>query len=185
MADEQVKAGGRAAWLKQRAEDRRIRLSEVLAPPGMGPLSGAKPGASAGPDAPAPLSKEVMVAVQNTERTPEMMAGLTKLMDEAEEHLARGRYPEAKAAYTRVMPFMPESGRAKAGMAWSLVGTGSPMADRIWSVAVGSDPAAVDALGDVLLAKGDGKGAKALWAKLKDSAPGYPQKAALEAKLTK
>jgi hypothetical protein len=151
----------------------------------MGPLSGAKPGASAGPDAPAPLSKEVMEAVQNTERTPEMMAGLTKLMDEAEEHLARGRYPEAKAAYTRVMPFMPESGRAKAGMAWSLVGTGSPMADRIWSVAVGSDPAAVDALGDVLLAKGDGKGAKALWAKLKDSAPGYPNKAALEAKLTK
>jgi tetratricopeptide (TPR) repeat protein len=121
-------------------------------------------------------------AVQNTERTPEMEQGLAKLVEEGEEHLARGRYQEALAAYTRVVPFQPENGRAKAGMAWSLVGLGRPMADRIWSVAVGADPAAVEKLGDTLQAKGDAKGAKALWAKLLQSAPDYPNKASLQAK---
>jgi hypothetical protein len=81
-----------------------------------------------------------------------------------------------------VVPFQPDNGRAKAGMAWALVGKGSPMADRIWGVAVGSDAAAVEKLGDTLLAKGDAKGAKALWAKLLQSAPDYPNKAALQAK---
>ena len=84
-----------------------------------------------------------------------------------------------------MVPFQPEHGRGKAGMAWSLVGLGRPMADRIWGVAVGADPKAVESLGDTLQAKGDAKGAKALWAKLKDSAPGYANKASLEAKLSK
>jgi tetratricopeptide (TPR) repeat protein len=192
MADEMVKAGGRKAWLSQRAEDRKIRLSQILAP-GAGPMAGAMAGAGPmaggaqqqGAAGPAPLTPEMVEAVQNTERTPELEAGLAKLVEEGEEHLARGRFKEALAAYTRVVPFQPENGRAKAGMAWSLVGLGRPMADRIWGVAVGADPAAVESLGDTLQAKGDAKGAKALWAKLKDSAPTYPNKAALEAKLSK
>lgn len=186
MADETVKAGGRKAWLKQRAEDRKVRLSQLLAP-GAGAMAGAGPmagGAQQGAAGPAPLTPEMVEAVQNTERTPELEAGLAKLVEQGEEHLARGRYQEALAAYTRVVPFQPENGRAKAGMAWSLVGLGRPMAERIWGVAVGADPKAVESLGDTLQAKGDAKGAKALWAKLKDSAPDYANKAALEAKLS-
>jgi predicted negative regulator of RcsB-dependent stress response len=57
------------------------------------------------------------------------------------------------------------------------------MAANVWSVAVSSDAAAVEALGDTLKAKGDDTGARALWARLKQSAPGYPQRASLEAKL--
>ena len=56
------------------------------------------------------------------------------------------------------------------------------MADRVWGVAVSSDPSSVEKLGDTLLAKGDAKGAKAVWAKLLASAPNYPNKAALQAK---
>ncbi|XXF76767.1 hypothetical protein P2318_27470 [Myxococcaceae bacterium GXIMD 01537] len=186
LADETAKAGGRKAFLQQRAEDRRIRLSQMLAEaPAGGPMMGGGMAGSAGKDTPPQLTPEMVEAVQNTERTPELEAGLGKLVEEGEEHLSKGRYQEALAAYTRVVPFQPENGRAKAGMAWSLVGLGRPMADRIWSVAVGADPAAVEALGDTLLAKGDGKGAKALWTKLKDSAPGYPNKASLEAKLSR
>lgn len=184
MADETVKAGGRKAWLKQRAEDRKVRLSQILST-GSGPMAGMAAGGQQGAAGPAPLTPEMVEAVQNTERTPELEAGLAKLVEEGEEHLARGRYQEALAAYTRVVPFQPENGRAKAGMAWSLVGLGRPMADRIWGVAVGTDPKAVESLGDTLQAKGDAKGAKALWAKLKDSAPGYANKASLEAKLSK
>lgn len=188
MAEETVNAGGRAAWLKLRAEDRRIRLSEILAdgpmggPMAGGPMMGGGAAEQAGP---APLTPEMVEAVQNTERTPELEAGLAKLVEEGEEHLARGRYQEARGVYTRVVPFQPENGRARAGMAWALVQAGSPMADRIWSVAVSSSPGDVEALGDTLLAKGDEKGARALWAKLKDSAPGYANKASLEAKLSK
>jgi hypothetical protein len=46
------------------------------------------------------------------------------------------------------------------------------MADNIWRVAL-QDPAAIDALGDTLKAKGDADGAKQLWLKLKDTAPAY------------
>jgi hypothetical protein len=62
------------------------------------------------------------------------------------------------------------------------VGLGRPMADRIWGVAVSSDAAAVEKLGDTLQARGDGRGAKALWTKLLSSAPDYPNKASLQAK---
>jgi tetratricopeptide (TPR) repeat protein len=169
LVDETVKAGGRQKLLASRAEDRRIRLSQAASP--------------AQADAPRPLSKEAIEAVQNTERTPELEQGLAKLVEEGEEHLARGRYQEALANYTRVVPFQPENGRAKAGMAWALVGLGRPMAARVWGVAVQADPAAVERLGDTLKAKGDGKGAKALWQKLASDAPDYANKAALQAKL--
>ncbi|MBZ4420966.1 lipopolysaccharide assembly protein LapB [Myxococcus sp. RHSTA-1-4] len=169
LVEETVKAGGRKKLLASRAEDRRIRLSQAAAP--------------AQPDAPRPLSQEAIEAVKNTERTPELEQGLAKLVEEGEEHLAKGRYQEALANYTRVVPFQPENGRAKAGMAWALVGLGRPMSARVWGVAVQSDPAAVEKLGDTLKAKGDAKGAKALWEKLATDAPDYANKAALQAKL--
>ncbi|WP_163870172.1 tetratricopeptide repeat protein [Myxococcus eversor] len=169
LVDETVKAGGRAKLLASRAEDRRIRLAQA-------PVA-------QGPDVPRPLTKEMVDAVQNTERTPELEQGLAKLVDEGEEHLAKGRFQEALGNYTRVVPFQPENGRAKAGMAWALVGLGRPMAARVWGVAVQSDPASVEKLGDTLKAKGDEKGAKALWEKLASDAPDY-NKSALQAKLT-
>ncbi|RKG64885.1 hypothetical protein D7V80_25400 [Corallococcus sp. CA054B] len=167
------KAGGRKKWLATRAADRKVRLSQNTA------QAAAMPS-----DAPRPLTPEMVDAVKNTERTPELEAGLTKLVEEGEEHLARGRYQEALANYTRVVPFQPENGRAKAGMAWALVGLGRPMGARVWSVALESDAAAVEKLGDTLLAKGDAKGAKALWEKLSQDVPNYPNKAALQAKLS-
>ncbi|MBZ4330543.1 tetratricopeptide repeat protein [Corallococcus interemptor] len=168
-----AKAGGRKKWLQSRAEDRKVRLSQSTA------QAAAMP-----PDAPRPLTPEMVDAVKNTERTPELEAGLTKLVEEGEEHLARGRYQEALANYTRVVPFQPENGRAKAGMAWALVGLGRPMGARVWSVALESDAGAVEKLGDTLLAKGDAKGARALWEKLAQDVPNYPNKAALQAKLS-
>jgi tetratricopeptide (TPR) repeat protein len=171
--EETVKAGGRKKWLASRAEDRKVRLSQSPA------QAAAMP-----PDAPRPLTPEMVDAVKNTERTPELEAGLTQLVEEGEEHLARGRFQEALANYTRVVPFQPENGRAKAGMAWALVGLGRPMGARVWSVALQSDAGAVEKLGDTLLAKGDAKGAKALWEKLAQDVPNYPNKAALQAKLS-
>ena len=82
------------------------------------------------------------------------------------------------------MPVLPESGRAKAGMAYALVGLNrQPMADRVWGVAVQSDPAAVDALGDSLKQLGDESGAKKVWVKLAESAPSYPGLDGLKKKL--
>jgi tetratricopeptide (TPR) repeat protein len=123
-------------------------------------------------------------AAQNMQRTPELEAGFAKLVEQGEESLAKGRYQEALDAYKRVVPFQPENGRAKAGMAWAMVGLDrQPMADRVWMVAVSSDPAAVDHLGDLLKQKGDDKGARALWAKLKASAPDYAASSGLDKKL--
>jgi tetratricopeptide (TPR) repeat protein len=183
-----VKAGGREKWKKTRAEDRRIRLSQMPKEPAApmaaaGPMQGsAGPMGGQGQDGPPALTQEMVDAVQNTEHTPELEAGLAKLVEQGEDHLAQGKYDEALGVYRRVVPFQPENGRAKAGMAWALVGLGKPMADRVWGVAVSSDPAAVEKLGDTLMSKGDAKGAKALWAKLLQSAPDYPNKAALQAK---
>ncbi|MFP2961384.1 hypothetical protein ACLEPN_27145 [Myxococcus sp. 1LA] len=171
LVEETVKAGGRKQLLASRAEDRRIRLSQAPA--------------TASPDAPRPLSQEMVDAVKNTERTPELEQGLAKLVEEGEELLAKGQFQEALANYTRVVPFQPENGRAKAGMAWALVGLERPMAARVWGVAVQSDPLSVEKLGDTLKAKGDDKGAKALWEKLATDAPDYPNKASLQAKLGK
>ncbi|MFB1480004.1 tetratricopeptide repeat protein [Corallococcus sp. RDP092CA] len=171
--EEIAKAGGRKKWLASRAEDRKVRLSQSTA------QAAALP-----PDAPRPLTPEMVDAVKNTERTPELEAGLARLVEEGEEHLAHGRYQEALSSYTRVVPFQPENGRAKAGMAWALVGLGRPMGARVWSVALQSDAAAVEKLGDTLLAKGDAKGARAVWEKLAQDVPNYPNKAALQAKLS-
>ncbi|WP_224249013.1 tetratricopeptide repeat protein [Hyalangium gracile] len=192
FAEETAKAGGREKWKQVRAEERRIRLSQPRPsePMAMAPMAGATgPMAGSagsmggqGQDGPPVLTQEMVDAVQNTERTPELEAGLAKLVEEGEENLAKGQYDAALGVYRRVVPFQPENGRAKAGMAWALVGLGRPMADRVWGVAVGSDPAAVEKLGDTLMAKGDAKGAKALWAKLLQSVPDYPNKAALQAK---
>ncbi|KFE63049.1 tetratricopeptide repeat protein [Hyalangium minutum] len=191
FAEETAKAGGREKWKQQRAEERRIRLSQPRPsapmagnmPMAGGPMAGGpmagNSGAQGGPPA---LTQEMVDAIQNTERTPELEAGLAKLVEEGEEHLSKGRWDDALGVYRRVVPFQPDNGRAKAGMAWALVGKSSPMADRVWGVAVGSDAAAVEQLGDRLMAKGDAKGAKALWAKLLQSAPSYPNKAALQAK---
>jgi tetratricopeptide (TPR) repeat protein len=200
MTDEAVKAGGMKKWQASRAEDRRIRATKLdltAAPPMMarGPMAGGggRPmgggsaggpmaGGGDGPSAPM-LSQETMQAMQNVEHTPEMEAQLTKTVEQGEELLAKGRYDEALQAYRQVMPLRPD-GRVKAGLAWTLVGLGKPTADRVWGVAVGSDPAAVDQLGETLKAKGDVKGAKALWSKLAASAPDYAAQSSLQAKLS-
>ncbi|WP_375767556.1 hypothetical protein NR798_38665 [Archangium gephyra] len=194
MTDEAVKAGGLKKWQASRAEDRNIRASKLdlpanpmMAQAGGGPRGGgqARPmagGGQAGPMAPA-LSKETIQAMQNVERTPELEAQLTQTVEQGEELLAKGRYAEALAAYRQVMPLRPD-GRVRAGMAWTLMGLGKDTAEGIWGVAVGSDPAAVDQLGERLKAKGDVKGAKALWTKLAASAPEYAASAALQAKLS-
>jgi tetratricopeptide (TPR) repeat protein len=140
-------------------------------------LGGNSPGAL------PPVSPEAMEAISNTERTPELVQGLGKLVEEGEEHLAKGRYQDALDVYKRVVPFEPNNGRAKAGMAWALVGLGKSTADRVWGVAVGSDAEAVDKLGETLRAKGNVSGAKALWTKLAASAPEYAQKSKLADKI--
>jgi tetratricopeptide (TPR) repeat protein len=134
--------------------------------------------------APPALSAETVEAIRNTERTPELQKGLTELVEQGEAALGKGQYQAALDAYRRVVPFEPENGRAKAGMAWALVGLNrQPMADRVWSVAVQSDPKAVETLGDTLAEKGNAKEAHALWAKLAETSPAYAEKANLQKKL--
>jgi tetratricopeptide (TPR) repeat protein len=135
-------------------------------------------------EAPPALSADTVEAIRSTERTPELQKGLAELVQQGEEALSKGQYQAALDAYRRVVPFEPENGRAKAGMAWALVGLNrQPMADRVWSVAVQSDPQAVETLGDTLLQKGNAQGARALWAKLAETAPAYADKANLKKKL--
>ncbi|PTL83818.1 hypothetical protein [Vitiosangium sp. GDMCC 1.1324] len=186
MTDEAVKAGGMKKWQASRAEDRRIRATKLDLSSGpmmaQGPMAGGggRPMAGGGDTAAPAISQETMQAMQNVEHTPEMEAQLTKTVEQGEELLAKGRFDEALQAYRQVMPLRPD-GRVKAGLAWTLIGLGKPTADRVWGVAVGSDPAAVDQLGETLKAKGDLKGAKALWTKLAASAPDYADK--VQAKL--
>ena len=192
MADEAAKAGGMKKWVASRAEDRSIRASKLDLTPkqpmmAQGPMAGgpaAHPMAGGGDNTAAPhVSQETMDAMKNVERTPELEAQLTKTVEQGEELLAKGRYDEALAAYRQVMPLRPDA-RVQAGLAWTLIGLGKPTADRVWGVAVGGNPAAVDQLGETLKAKGDVKGAKALWTKLAESAPDYAAKTSLQAKLS-
>lgn len=193
---EALKAGGMKKWLASRAEDRRIRAAklDLKAPPpppmDQGPVASAGPmsGGTGGPmtgggsDSAPTISQETMQAMQNVEHTPELEAQLNQTLDQGEDLLAHGHYDEALKAYRQVMPLRPD-GRVKAGLAWTLVGLGKPTAERVWGVAVSSDPAAVDKLGETLKAKGDTRGAKALWTKLAASAPDYAASASLQAKL--
>lgn len=68
--------------------------------------------------------------------------------------------------------YQPSNPRLRAGMAWTLVRLGKPMADTVWRAAI-ENPDAVDALGDRLKAQGDADGAKALWTRLAETVPGY------------
>ncbi len=146
--------------------------------------SEAAPSATSANEAPPALNPETVEAIRNTERTPELQKGLAELVEQGEEALSKAQYQAALDAYRRVVPFEPENGRAKAGMAWALVGLNrQPMADRVWSVAVQADPQAVETLGDTLAKKGNAKDARALWAKLAETAPAYAEKANLQKKL--
>ncbi len=130
---------------------------------------------------PPVLSKETMEAFQNAPRTPEMEQNFAKLISDAEEHLARGRFQDALNAYKQVMPYQPENARLRAGMAWTMIKLNrQPMADNVWRVAT-QNPDAVIELGDSLKAKGDGEGARAVWQRLKDSVPSAASR--LEGKL--
>ncbi len=172
--DEEISAGGMTKLIQKKDAERNTAPARVASRPTPPPANQQV----------APLTPEVIESIKNTERTPELQAGLAKLVEEGEEHLARGRYQDALDAYKRVVPFQPDNGRAKAGMAWALVGLKRlPMADTVWSVAVNADPAAVDKLGDTLAGKGDKAGAKALWKKLAEASPAYAQTVGLGAKL--
>jgi thioredoxin-like negative regulator of GroEL len=110
-----------------------------------------------------------------------MENNFAKLISDAEEHLARGRFQDALTAYKQVMPYQPENARLRAGMAWTMIKLNrQPMADNVWRVAT-QTPDAVAELGDALKAKGDVEGAKAVWQRLKESVPSYAPK--LEGKL--
>ena len=172
-----------AAWTRRMIE----RTGEAIAAGGFSKLA-ARRKTTSPPVAAAPpvLTRETMEAFRNTEITPEMQSNFARLISEAEEHLARGGYQQAMDNYRQVMPFQPENGRLRAGMAWALIGLNrQPMAENIWRVAVGSDPAAVDKLGEVLKSKGDSKGAKALWGRLASSDPAYAERSGLKARLGK
>jgi thioredoxin-like negative regulator of GroEL len=104
-----------------------------------------------------------------------------KLIDEAEEHLARQRFQDALNSYKGVMPYQPDNTRVRAGLAWTMLKLNrQPMADNVWRVAT-TTPEAIDQLGDTLKAKGDAAGAKEVWQRLKESVPSYGAK--LEGKL--
>jgi tetratricopeptide (TPR) repeat protein len=172
--EQALSAGGITKLAQKRAQERKSKTSVSMAG-SASPKDGAQP---------PQLTQEMIDAVKNTERTPELEQGLAKLVQDGEDHLAHARYQEALDSYKRVVPFQPDNGRAKAGMAWALVGLNrQPMADRVWSVAVQGDPAAIDKLGEALSAKGDKQGAKALWTKLASSAPDYALKADLKKKI--
>lgn len=170
------------------------RTEELLRAGGLSKSEAARPkvappvavaSGTVGPnEAPPALSAETVEAIQNTERTPELKKGLAELVEQGEEALGKREYQAALDAYRRVVPFEPENGRAKAGMAWALVGLNrQPMADRVWTVAVQADPQAVEVLGDTLAKKGNAQDAHAVWAKLAQTSPAYADKVNLQKKL--
>jgi tetratricopeptide (TPR) repeat protein len=162
------------------------RTTAAIAAGGLSKLSvTAEQVAASAPPPPAGtppvLTKELVDAFQNAPRTPEMENNFAKLVSDAEEHLARGRFQDALTAYKQVMPYQPDNARLRAGMAWTMIKLNrQPMADNVWRVAT-QNPDAVSALGDALKSKGDPDGARAVWQRLKDSVPEYAPK--LEGKL--
>lgn len=163
--DEALKAGGLSKLTISAQQVAAIAPQQVNAPnaprqPGQAPQ----------------LTPEMMAAFQNAPRTPEMESNFKKLISDAEEHLAHGRFQDALDAYKQVMPYQPDNARLRAGMAWTMVKLNrQPMADNVWNVAT-QNPDAVAELGDSLKAKGDAEGAKALWTRLRDSVPSYAPK---------
>ena len=181
---DEVIAGGGATKFARAQEKARVAAAPATAAPGPVAAS-APPAPPSGPNVPPQLSKETMEAFQKAEVTPEMKASFAKLIDEGEAKLAANRYAEALDAFKQVMPYQPGNPRLQAGMAWALVGLQRPMADNVWRVAVTSDPASVDALGDRLARAGNSESARALWSKLQDSAPDYASRSGLPKKLGK
>lgn len=160
----------------RQAKSARALLDRVTAGVAAGGLSKLAPAPiAAAPVGPPPLSQATIEAFQNTPKTPEGEARFAKLIEDAEQALATGRYQEALDGFKQVMPYQPENPRLRAGMAWTLVRLGKPMAQNVWNVASGT-PDALDALGDRLKEKGDPEGAKALWNRLAETVPAYAPK---------
>ncbi len=191
---------GKEPWRKERAQAWTERLDRAIAAGGYSKLapmpkvesrpSGPFAGGAAGPfaggqaapgSAPPQLDDKTISAVQSIERTPEMEARFDQLLAEGEQQLAKHEFDQARASYRQVMPFRPNDGRVRAGLAWALIGAGAPMGEGIFKVAVESHPDAVERLGDELKRHGDAEGAKKLWSKLAEAAPDYAPK--LQAKL--
>ncbi|HSP19587.1 MAG TPA: hypothetical protein VLQ79_08735 [Myxococcaceae bacterium] len=191
--DQVIAAGGATKFARQqeklRAEAKPVVAAGPMAgPTAAGPMTAAAPQQSApppgGPAAPPQLSQETMDAFQKTQVTPEMQANFARLIDQGEAKLVANKYQDALDAFRQVMPYQPNNARLRAGMAWALVGLQrQPMADNVWRVAVGSDPASVDALGDRLAKGGNADSARALWTKLQASAPDYATKSGVQRKL--
>ncbi|MBE2250578.1 MAG: hypothetical protein IAE78_13665 [Myxococcus sp.] len=162
-----------AAPNARQGRNARALLERTRAGLGAGGLSKLAPSPAPAPAPMLPaLDPATIAAFQNAPKTAEGDARFARLIEDAEEALAKGRYQEALDGFKQVMPFQPENPRLRAGMAWTLVRLGKPMAENVWRVATGS-PEALDALGDRLKEKGDGEGAKALWTRLAETVPGY------------
>ena len=192
--DQVIAAGGATKFARQQQKTRAEAKPVVVAGPMTGPMAAAPmavgpaqpaPAPSAGgPAAPPQLSKETMEAFQKTEVTPEMQANFARLIEDGEAKLVANKYQDALDDFRQVMPYQPNNARLRAGMAWALVGLQrQPMADNVWRVAVGSDPASVDALGDRLSKAGNRESARALWTKLQASDPDYASRSGVQKKL--
>lgn len=190
--DKVIAAGGATKFARQQ-EKTRAEARPAVAAAGAAttapPMAAAAPPPSgpmaSGSASPPQLSKETMEAFQKTEVTPEMQANFARLIEDGEAKLVANKYQDALDSYRQVMPFQPDNPRLRAGMAWALVGLQrQPMADNVWRVAVSSDPAAVDALGDRLSKAGNRDGARAIWTKLQTSAPDYAASSGVQKKLS-
>ena len=189
--DRVIAAGGATKFAHQQEKARAEAKPAVAAapPPAGAPMAGAAPpspeATGAGSGVPPQLSKETMEAFQKTQVTPEMQANFARLIEDGEAKLAANKYQDALDNYRQVMPYQPDNPRLRAGMAWALVGLQrQPMADNVWRVAVTSDPAAVDALGDRLSKAGNKESARALWTKLQATAPDYASRSGVQKKLS-
>ena len=190
--DQVIAAGGATKYARAQEKARaeaRPAVAAAAPPMATGPMAAAPPPApgptASGPSAPPQLSKETMEAFQKAEVTPEMQANFARLIDSGEAKLVANKYQDALDDFRQVMPYQPNNPRLRAGLAWALVGLQrQPMADNVWRVAVTSDPASVDALGDKLSKAGNRDGARALWTKLQATAPDYASQSGVQKKLS-
>lgn len=119
------------------------------------------------------LTPETVEAFQNVPRTAELQSQWAQLIEQAEGALAQQKYQDALNSYRQVMPFQPDNPRVRAGMAWSLINLGKPMASRVWAVAM-ERPEAIQTLARTLQDKGDAAGSRALMERLDASRRGSP-----------